>query len=452
VRRSTDREGFRIGLTRGIAVGGLAGIVIGGCGAASHVAAQHAPSTPAPPPTTSSSTERPPPQAPPGPAQLALERALAVPLRAAGPNSGAVVYDITADKQLFAFKETVRRPPASVEKLYTSVAVLSEIGPSAKIHTTLLGSGHLGPGGVWHGNLYLRGGGDPTFGDGAFNRVWEQGYGPTAVELVHQLQARGISRVTGSVIGDPSLFDNVAGAPNSGGAPDIGDMGGELSALTYDHGATIGRLRPSAFAAKELALTMGGAHITAKAAPFTARTPSGARTLAVVTSPPMSVVLRLMDVPSDDFFAEMLTKLLGAHYGTGGTTKAGAEVISSAAGEFGVHPKIVDGSGLSRSDLSSPLEVVALLRSVYSTPTGGTLRDSLPVVGVNGTTRRIGVKTAAHGRCVAKTGTLDYVTNLAGYCQSLGGHRLAFAIFLDGPSNETSIQLLTRMVGPIARY
>ena len=45
-----------------------------------------------------------------------------------------------------------------------------------------------------------------------------------------------------------------------------------------------------------------------------------------------------MDVPSDDFFAEMLTKLLGAHYGTGGTTKAGAEVVASAAAEFGVHP------------------------------------------------------------------------------------------------------------------
>ena len=102
--------------------------------------------------------------------------------------------------------------------------------------------------------------------------------------------------------------------------------------------------------------------------------------------------------------------------------------------------------------MSSPLEIVDLLRSVYSTPTGKTLRDSLPVLGVNGTTRRIGVKTAAQGHCVGKTGTLDYVTNLAGYCHAHGGHTLAFAIFLDGPSNETSIQLLTRMVGPIARY
>jgi D-alanyl-D-alanine carboxypeptidase/D-alanyl-D-alanine-endopeptidase (penicillin-binding protein 4) len=383
---------------------------------------------------------------------LELDSKLAAPVRAAGPNSGAVVYDITAGRELFALHAMVRRAPASVEKLYTSVAALTEMGPNARIHTFVLGTGHLGPGGVWHGNLYLHGGGDPTFGDGTFNRVWEQGYGPTAVELTQQLAAHGIRQVTGTVIGDASLFDSRRGGPSSHFAADIPDLGGQLAALTYDHGATTARLSPAAFAAKELTLTMRGAHILANAATFTARTPHDARRLATITSPPMSVLLKLMDVPSDDFFAEMLTKLLGVHYGTGGTTQDGADMIASAVAGFGVHPRIVDGSGLSRSDLSSPLEVVDLLRSVFPTPTGQTLRASLPVLGVNGTTRRIGVKTAAQGHCVAKTGTLNYVTNLAGYCHASGGHTLAFALFLDGPSNETSIQLLTRMVGAIARY
>ena len=76
----------------------------------------------------------------------------------------------------------------------------------------IVGTGHLGPDGVWHGNLYLQGGGDPTFGDGAFNKVWELGYGPTASQLANQLAARGIRRVTGSVIGDESMFDARAGA------------------------------------------------------------------------------------------------------------------------------------------------------------------------------------------------------------------------------------------------
>jgi D-alanyl-D-alanine carboxypeptidase/D-alanyl-D-alanine-endopeptidase (penicillin-binding protein 4) len=438
-------------LIRGIVVGALVAIVLAGCGGSSP-RSQHAgtPTPDVPPPTTTAPVARPP--APAGPAQLALDHGLTALLRTAGPNVGAVVYDITAGKQLFAINPNVRRPPASVEKLYTTIAVLALTGPSARIHTSLFGTGHLGPGGVWHGNLYLRGGGDPSLGDGGFNRIWEQGYGPTANQLVAQLQTHGIRQVTGLVIGDASLFDALRGGPNTGGAPDIPDLGGQLAALTYDHGATMRRLSPGAFAAKELVLTMAGAHIHARAASFTARTPRGAHELAVVTSPPISVLLKLMDVPSDDFFAEMLTKLLGAHYGNGGTTNAGADVISTAIAGYGVHPKVVDGSGLSRSDASSPLEVVDLLRSVYSTPAGRILRDSLPVMGVTGTTRNIGVATAARGRCVAKTGTLNYVTNLAGYCRATGGHTLAFAIFLDGPANWTSIQLLTRMVGPIARY
>ena len=54
----------------------------------------------------------------------------------------------------------------------------------------------------------------------------------------------------------------------------------------------------------------------------------------------------------------------------------------------------------------------------------------------------IGVHTAAQGRCVAKTGTLNYVTNLAGYCRSRGRHTLAFALFIDGPGNWPAIALL----------
>jgi serine-type D-Ala-D-Ala carboxypeptidase/endopeptidase (penicillin-binding protein 4) len=437
-------------LIRGIVVGGVAGIVIGGCGGGSHPAGTAASNAPAAPAHEATTTTRAVPRTPP--AQLQLERALTAVLRAAGPASGAVVYDITADRQLFSLRASVKRPPASVEKLYTSVALLTEFSPGARIHTAVLGTGHLAAGGVWHGDLYLRGGGDPTLGDGTFNRVWEQGYGPTANDLVRQLSAQGITQVTGAVFGDASLFDSLRGGPSSGGAADIADIGGQLAALTYDHGAATGRLSPGAFAAKELVLTMRGAHIGAKASPVTGTAPADARRLAMVASPRMSVLIRLMDVPSDDFFAEMLTKLLGAHIGTGGSTEAGAQVIAGAVSNYGVHPRIVDGSGLSRADLSSPLEAVDLLRSVFLTPTGRTLRNSLPILGVNGTTRRIGVKTAAQGNCVAKTGTLNYVTNLAGYCHSRGGHQLAFAIFLDGPSNETSIQLLTRMVGAIARY
>jgi D-alanyl-D-alanine carboxypeptidase/D-alanyl-D-alanine-endopeptidase (penicillin-binding protein 4) len=391
-----------------------------------------------------------PPTVPPALAKLRTD--LTSAFNKAGPATGALVYDLTANQTLFALRPGVARPPASVEKLYTTVAVLSELGPDARLTTTVVGDGHLGPGGVWHGNLYVVGGGDPTLGDGAFNRAWEQGYGPTANDLVAQLTKAGIRRVTGWVIGDAALFDGLRGGPATAYAPDVGDFGGQLSALAYDHGSTFKKLNPGAFAAKELVLTMHGAGIGARPLNRTLPPPPGTRVLASVTSPPMSVLLRLMDVPSDDFFAEMLTKQLGVRFGAGGSITAGAKVISHAVASLGLHPAIVDGSGLSRLDSSSPGEVVDLLRTVWNTPIGRTLSASLPVVGVNGTVQNIAAHTVAQGRCIAKTGTLNYVTNLAGYCTTRDRHVLAFALMIDGPPNWTAYHLLDRMAPAIARY
>ncbi len=164
-------------------------------------------------------------------------------------------------------------------------------------------------------------------------------------------------------------------------------------------------------------------------------------------------MLHLMNVPSDDLFAEMFTKQLGVLFGGGGTIAAGAQVIAhTIADKYDLHPTIVDGSGLSRDDGSSPLEVVDLLRDIYGSTLGGNLDATLPVVGETGTVQTIALKTAAVGHCVAKTGTLNYVTNLAGNCDARGGHRLAFALFVDGPDNATAIALEGKMVAAIARY
>lgn len=394
-----------------------------------------------------------PPAVPPATAKL--QASLAKTFRKAGrvgAQSGALVYDLTAKRTLFALNPDTGRPPASVEKLYTTVALLSELGPEARLKTTVVGDGHLGPGGVWHGNLYLVGGGDPTFGDGSFNRTWEHGYGPTASDLVAQLTRDGIRRVTGWVIGDAALFDGLRGGPATEYGADIPDFGGQLAALTYDHGSTFKKLNPGAFAAKELVLTMHGAHIGARPLNRTLPAPAGSVQLASVESPPLAAMLKLMDVPSDDFFAEMLTKQLGKQFGAGGSIQAGAQVISQAIASFGLHPTIVDGSGLSRSDRSSPGQVVALLRTMWNTPIGRVLSASLPVVGVTGTVQRIAPHTVAQGRCIAKTGTLNFVTNLAGYCTAPGHHTLVFALMIDGPPNWTALQLFNQIVPAIARY
>lgn len=326
------------------------------------------------------------------------------------------------------------------------------LGAGARLQTTVLGHGKLVRG-VWRGNLYLRGGGDPTLGDGAWNREYEQGYGPTAVELAGQLERDGIRRLTGRIFADASLFDSEPAGPATNGKPDIPDYGGEMSALVYDHGMTEPNMSPAVFTAHELALTMRSMGLQVAAAGRTARTPPGTAKLAVVRSPPLSILLRLMNVPSDDLIADMLAKQLGARaLGLGTLAAGGREIARTVAARYGLHPTIHDGSGLDPADRSSPSQIVALLRDIYRTPTGSELTTSLPVVGEQGTVTYIGAHTPAQGRCSAKTGTLDYVTNLAGYCRARGGAELAFSIMILGPTNSEAVPLLSQAVAAIAAY
>ncbi len=381
-----------------------------------------------------------------------LRTDLTAALKKAGPNTGAAVYDLTAHQELFTLRPNSVRAPASVEKLYTTVALLRKFPATFRLHTTVLGAGHLDHSGIWHGDLYLRGAGDPTFGDGGFNHVYELGYGPTTAQLTAQIADKGIRRVTGHVIADESLFDVHRGGMLTDLAPDVPDFGGQMSALVYDHGSTDGKVSPALFAAKQFAATLRAGHIAATAAPYTARAPRHARKLASARSPSLRTLIDLMNFHSDDLFAELLTKQLGARFGHSGSIASGAAVISHQIAHLGIHPGIIDGSGLSRDNRSSPAQVLVLLRKVWRTPIGHVLLPSLPVVGVNGTARRIGTGTPAQGNCIGKTGTLDYVTNLAGYCHVHGGHMLAFVLFIDGPTNEAAIVMLGPMVAAIARY
>src|SRR5919202_3507827 len=183
-------------------------------------------------------------------AQTSLQRSLRPAMASAGPSSSAYVIDADTHRALFSWRPTSRRILASNTKLFTSAAVLGRIGADTTLATTLVGTGALRSDGTWDGNLYLRGGGDPTFGDRRFNG----GYGSDAsVEaLAEQLAAAGFKRVTGHVYGDESLFDSLRGGPDSGYRTSI--WVGPLSALSYNHGfGKHGFLsNPPSFAAQRL--------------------------------------------------------------------------------------------------------------------------------------------------------------------------------------------------------
>jgi D-alanyl-D-alanine carboxypeptidase/D-alanyl-D-alanine-endopeptidase (penicillin-binding protein 4) len=367
-----------------------------------------------------------------------LQLKLAHEMARASAFSGIYVRDLDTGRTLYESKADVARVPASVEKLYTTSAALLRFGPDATLKTSVAGSGFLDPDGVWRGNLYLHGGGDPTF-----DREDLQA-------LAGDLAGAGILRVDGSVLGDETRFDALRGSYDSGGAYDS-DMGGALSALAFDRGfAKDGR--PAAQAARQLAKVLRGEGIRVEGRSGIGTTPQDATQLASVDSPAMRDIIRMTNVPSDNFMAEMLVKDLGAQFGAGGTTLAGVAVVRSTLTSFGVHPRIVDGSGLSRADRTTPRQVVRLLETMHHQEVAGSFESSLAVAGRTGTIRKRMRGTPAQDRCKAKTGTLIGVSSLAGICTAAGGHTIAFAMLMNRAGVARAHSVQDRITAAIARY
>src|SRR5579863_6253882 len=124
----------------------------------------------------------------PSVAQRSLDRTLIRDVNAAGGRDSALVVDTNSGQVLFSVNPLVGRLPASVEKLYTTTAALLDFGSDATFQTSVLGTGTLARHGAWHGTLYLRGGGDPTFGSQSFDDLnYGQGIGATVQQLATQI-------------------------------------------------------------------------------------------------------------------------------------------------------------------------------------------------------------------------------------------------------------------------
>ena len=419
--------------------------------------------------------------APAAEAQTSLQKSLARSMASAGRSSGAYVIDADTGATLYSSRANTRRILASNTKLFTSAAVLGRLGSSSTLATTLLGTGSLQPDGTWKGDLYLRGGGDPTFGNAAFNRAY--GSQASVEALATQLEQAGFTGVTGRVYGDESLFDTLRGGPDSG--YETSPWVGPLSALDFNHG--YGKraflTNPALTAAQQLKTALKAAAVPVRGKAATGTAPDGAVELAEVRSPTVTRLLRLQNKDSDNFFAEMLGKGLAVSGEPGdpvrskseplpvtptvdspsaastapdvpgpATTKTGAKVAIRFARSLGARPTLVDGSGLSRGDRASPRSVATLLDRVRDRSDFKSLYNSLPIAGHDGTLDHRMRSGPAHNKCHAKTGTLTGVSTLSGYCTTRGGRTVVFSILMNRVNVSGAHTLQDRMVQAIAGW
>jgi serine-type D-Ala-D-Ala carboxypeptidase/endopeptidase (penicillin-binding protein 4) len=388
--------------------------------------------------------------------QARMVKQLTGQMRYAGAYSGAYVVNVSHEKARVAFRwrEHTARILASNTKLFTTTAALARFGREATLGTEVLGSGELDVEGVYHGSLYLRGGGDPTFGSRRFTKR-SYGEGATVQDLADLLDEAGIQRVTGRVYGDEAAFDSLRGGPDSGYATSV--WVGPLSALSYNRGlfTETGRgfqANPPAFAAARLDDALEASGVAVRLRPRAGVTPPEATVLASVESPPMERLLRLTNKPSDNFFAEMLLKDLAHLAGGVGTTARGARVATAFARRLGARPRLVDGSGLARGNRASPYSVVRLLSAMYRRDDFDPFVDSLSIAGQDGTLHDRMRRGSARYRCRGKTGTLSNVSALSGYCEAETGDNYAYSILMNGVYPTSARRLQDRMLQAIAKF
>ena len=165
--------------------------------------------------------------------------------------------------------------------------------------------------------------------------------------------------------------------------------------------------------------------------------PNTLRPLYVSSSETLDVILKKMNKHSSNFLAEQLLKVLGAEGpdGRGSRERGIAHVENFLEREVGL-PRgtyvMRNGSGLNDANRFTASALVKLLVAMWKRfPLMPEYLSALGIAGKDGTLRLRYDGTEAAGRLRAKTGTLEHVSALSGYVQSVAGARYVFSFIVN---------------------
>jgi D-alanyl-D-alanine carboxypeptidase/D-alanyl-D-alanine-endopeptidase (penicillin-binding protein 4) len=173
-----------------------------------------------------------------------------------------------------------------------------------------------------------------------------------------------------------------------------------------------------------------------------------APTLVRHQSPPLRTMAATLMKVSQNLYAELLLRAVGAAGGQRGTDALGEALAGWGAGAGMV--AVGDGSGLTRYNLVTAAAVDLVLSRMFASPTH---REpwlaAMPVAGQDGTLQRRMKGTAAEGRVFAKTGSIAYVRALSGYARAQDDSWIQFAILANnfaGPGAVAEIDRATDQI------
>lgn len=386
-----------------------------------------------------------------------------------GGQTGVAVVDAATGQPLEGFDETRALPPASCAKAMTALFALDRLGPGHRWVTQVLATGPV-QGGQVQGDLVLAGSGDPTLtsdqlGDlaaalrdrgvrgiaGRFlvhagplphvPRIADDqpdhvGYNPSIAGLnlnhnrVHfewkrapdgwqlTMDARGQRFVPQVAMSRIRAVDREAPVFTYAGGDGVDDWTVSTRALGQGGSRWLPVRHPELYCAEVFQTLAAAQGIRLPAPRVTTAAPGGA-VLAQVASDTLLPVMRDMLRYSTNLTAEVVG--LSAS-GARSLPASGAAMGDWATARYGTGGRYVDHSGLGAQSRVAALDLAQALARARGAGLAGILREQgmrdaqgQPVKG-------------SPVRVPAKTGTLNFVSGLAGYIQPPGGRELAFAI------------------------
>ena len=412
-----------------------------------------------------------------------------------GVMAGVKMVSMETHTTLFEKNPGTLFVPASNMKLVTTATALHRWGPDFRFHTRIYSPGKI-RGRTLHGDVYLKGFGDPFL---VTEQMWL---------LVNELRQLPLDRIEGDVYVDDSYFTgglkvatwdpsegpeaylaplgalsfnfntvavHVAPGKRPGDRPvvvidpDIPYLRLANSAVTT-RGGRRGRLivnrhrrdggdvvtvsgsvpldkarkthylnitDPTTYTGQVFMKFLRQAGVEVTGVLRQGLVPEGSALLLDHESPPLADILQGLNKYSNNFIAEQILRTLAAReFGPPGTTENGVRLLRDYLAGLGF-PRdsftVVDGSGLSRQNRLSPEQLVAVLMDAHEDLSiFPEFISALAIMGLDGSVDERMTAVPGSQRIRAKTGTLNHVSALSGYFQSSDGEVFAFSILLNG--------------------
>ncbi|MGZ5264685.1 MAG: D-alanyl-D-alanine carboxypeptidase/D-alanyl-D-alanine endopeptidase [Kaistella sp.] len=402
-------------------------------------------------------------------------------------NWGFVIYDPKTKKVVSSYNENASLIPASTTKLLTTDTAVSLLGERFRWITQLEYSGQIDENGNLQGNLYIVGSGDPSLGT---NKAGASSYAGIVSDFIAAISEKGIKKINGDIIIQTGIFkanktqklpENIVWLENgnyylpAGSTYSINPENERLIAkpanpfaenknfyyispyikqMVYADkfegaGLTTKVADPPAYLANSLRTSMikRGLGVTGKVVTKIADlNPEKRTTITAYQSPTLAEIIYYTNQRSDNALAEATLRMVGFQKKGDQTLESGRSVVvehlkSSAFETDGLN--YMDGSGLSRNNLVTPISQVKFLTNIMDEKYYKMYFDSLPIAGQSGTLKSM-FSGEGYGQIFAKTGTLNKVKTLAGYMKTNTGKTLVFSLLINNYAGSVD-QVKARM-------